>query len=136
MKKIRPADITTKTLVLSINCKKDNADYLKTMLTEAYRQEDAPYGQFVPHGLLQTEGPATYRSILNAQNKFLNNHTATVIRVMSAEASAMKLITEHGKTTRIDDYIEKDLGVEAIEQSNMTQTEGTWFLICKKNKTS
>eukprot|EP00957_Ditylum_brightwellii_P135691 10347904-Ditylum_brightwellii.AAC.1 len=106
------------------------------MLTEAYRQEDTAYGQFVSHRILQIEGSASYRSILKAQNKFIDNHTAIVIRGISAEAFAMEFITEHSKTKRINNYLEEDLGVEATEQSNMAQMEGKWCLICKKNEAS
>eukprot|EP00957_Ditylum_brightwellii_P052350 3970851-Ditylum_brightwellii.AAC.1 len=83
-KKFDPLDNKTEALVLSIDCKKDNTNYLKTTLTEVYRQEGAPYKQFVPHGILQTEGPTAYRSIPKSQNKSIGNHTAIVIRGMSA----------------------------------------------------
>eukprot|EP00957_Ditylum_brightwellii_P193618 14744294-Ditylum_brightwellii.AAC.1 len=85
-KKFGPLDNKTEALVLSIDCKKDNTDYLITMLTEAYRQEGTPYKQFVPNGILQTEEPQTYRSIPKAKNKLVTNHTAIVIRGISAEA--------------------------------------------------
>eukprot|EP00957_Ditylum_brightwellii_P166611 12682829-Ditylum_brightwellii.AAC.2 len=77
-KKFGPIDNRKEALVLSIDCKKEDTDYLKMILKEAYGQEDPPYKQFVPHGILQIEGLATYRSILKAQNKFIDNHTAIV----------------------------------------------------------
>eukprot|EP00957_Ditylum_brightwellii_P080949 6157713-Ditylum_brightwellii.AAC.1 len=94
------------------------------MLTEAYGQEDAPYGQFVSHGILQIKRLAMYRIILKAKNKFIDNHTVMVIRGMSAEAFATEFITEHSKSKKIENYLEEDLGIESFEQSNMTLTEG------------
>eukprot|EP00957_Ditylum_brightwellii_P127107 9690841-Ditylum_brightwellii.AAC.1 len=102
-------DNRIETLVLSIDCKKEDTDYLKTLLTEAYRQEDSPYGHFVPHGILQTEGLATYCGILKAQNKFIDEHMVIVIKGMTAEALAMEFITKYGETKRINDYFEEDL---------------------------
>eukprot|EP00957_Ditylum_brightwellii_P032164 2438883-Ditylum_brightwellii.AAC.1 len=67
-KKFGPEDNRTETLVQSIDCKKEDTNYLKTLLTEAYRQDDSPYRQFVSHRILQTKGLATYHSILRAQN--------------------------------------------------------------------
>eukprot|EP00957_Ditylum_brightwellii_P049077 3723765-Ditylum_brightwellii.AAC.1 len=122
-KKFGLEDNRTESMVLSIGCKKEDADYLKTLLTEAYGQEDFSYGQFVTHGILQTKGPATYPSILRAQNKFINNHSVIVIKGMTAEAFAMQFFTDSGETKRIDNYFEEDLDVEAIEQSVMTPME-------------
>eukprot|EP00957_Ditylum_brightwellii_P032960 2499361-Ditylum_brightwellii.AAC.1 len=87
-KKFGPLDNKTEALVLSIECKKDNVDCLITTLTEAYTQEGISYKQFVPHGILQSEIPTTYSSIPNAENKLIGNHTARVIRGISAESLA------------------------------------------------
>eukprot|EP00957_Ditylum_brightwellii_P090204 6869896-Ditylum_brightwellii.AAC.1 len=85
-KKFGPLDNKTEALVLSIDSKKDNANCPITTLTEAYRQEGTPYKQFVPHGILQTKIPTIYRNIPKAENKLIGNHTAIVIKGISAES--------------------------------------------------
>jgi len=85
-KKFFPLDNKTEAMVPSIDCKKDNADCPITTVTKAYKQEGIPYKQFVPHGILHSEIPTTYRSTPKAENKFIGNHTAIVIRGILAES--------------------------------------------------
>eukprot|EP00957_Ditylum_brightwellii_P122241 9321822-Ditylum_brightwellii.AAC.1 len=72
-------------------------------------------GQFIPYGIHLTDGPATYKNILQGQKIFIKEHTGIVIEGLLEKGLLRKMTMKDGSTKSLEDYIIHELDAEAME---------------------
>ena len=119
---------------IRINCAKDDAEYLKYLLSTASEQDLLPQGVFVPAGLHLMEGKEIVKNILIEHSNYINNTVGIPITGISNQAM------KHINTDR-DHTVEEALlvsgDIQSIERTRDTEYSGRWIAITtKENETT
>jgi 5-hydroxyisourate hydrolase-like protein (transthyretin family) len=119
------------TVCLNIQCASEDAKYLKALLARA-SEEKRIEGLFVPAGIHLIESPAVYIGLLRSQNQYLNSTTCVPIFGMHP-AALCDIIGEEGAQCTLGEHLDKHATfIESAQRTNKTESEGKWFLMCKK----
>lgn len=120
------------TVCLNIQCATEDANYLKALLARASETKRME-GLFVPAGIHLIESPAVYIGLLRSQNQYLNSTTCVPIFGMHAQALFDIVPGSDGDTGTLGEHLDKHAKfIESAQRTNKTDTEGKWFLMCKK----
>eukprot|EP00957_Ditylum_brightwellii_P200462 15282059-Ditylum_brightwellii.AAC.1 len=118
--------------ILNLKSVATDAAYLKALLNFGYEHSHITYGTFVPTGIHLTAGTEVYKALLKGQNAYLNSILVLPVESISQDPIWQDIEIE-GRLTTLGDYIIAHDGIEAIERTNKTETEGKRFLIYKNN---
>ena len=120
------------TVCLNIQCASEDAKYLKALLARA-SEEKRLEGLFVPAGIHLIESPAVYIGLLRSQNQYLNSTTCVPIFGMHP-AALCDIIGEGDEQCTLGEHLDKHAKfIESAQRTNKTESEGKWFLMCKKD---
>jgi hypothetical protein len=120
--------------VLTIKCESDNADVLKAMLTDA-NLDKRKLGQFIPHGVSMNK---LYEDGLQSQDDMDKDLTCIPVFGLAKEAMEAPMDGDHNLHKDMKSFLldgievsEKVPLIEAIEQTNQTESDGKWMFICQ-----
>ena len=119
------------TEVLSIHCSKEDATYLKYLLSEASSQEKIDKGVFVPTGIHLMEGKEVMYQLLQEHQEFINRVTSFQLGGIWYE----DMYNKDGKES-IQQLLMQAEGVRAIEQTHQTHYNGQWLVVIDKQHTN
>ena len=116
--------------IVRINCAKEDAEFLKFLLSSASEQNLFSRGEFVPEGLHLLENTDLVYNILSEQKKYLDNVTSIPLSGLTKE-DLLKVTEEE---TPVKDIILKITGVHSIEKTRERFSPDRWSVIIQKDK--
>ena len=119
--------------VLRINCAKEDAEFLKFLLSSASEQQLFTRGEFVPEGLQLMANSELVHSILVEQKKYIENITSIPLSGLTRE-DLLKNTTDNKK--QVKDLILIIDGVHSIERVSERKSPGRWSVLVEKEITA
>ncbi len=118
---------------IRINCAKDDAEYLKYLLSTASEQDLLPQGVFVPAGLHLMEGKEIVKNILIEHSNYIT--TTVGIPITGISSQTMKHTSNPGEQS-VEDALLVSGVIQSIERTRDTEYSGRWIAITtKENET-
>eukprot|EP00957_Ditylum_brightwellii_P009221 698042-Ditylum_brightwellii.AAC.1 len=121
-----------KATVIIIKAAAKDTPYLKTLLSVAYKQEKIKSGMFVPLGLFWIVAEETYKHQLCAHNEYIQATTAIAIVGLHL-LTMIEAIQNNGDSMTLEHHLnEVNPAIKLIQETNRTDKEGQWLIICTK----
>ena len=111
--------------VLSLQCSKEDSQYLKYICVEASSQQKFTPGIFVPAGLHLLEGKEVVTNILTEHQSFLEKTTG--FQLNGLDPVMMEHKGEDGQTGK--QRLDAGPGVCRVEQTYLTASKGQWVIV-------
>eukprot|EP00957_Ditylum_brightwellii_P002388 183107-Ditylum_brightwellii.AAC.1 len=131
-KKWGPMHDRVEALVVIIQCTVENAPYLKTILSAAYKQGLIKCGTFVPQGFHRMAGEEEFKNKLHSHNEYVKLVTSVKIFGLTLDAMYANVVID-GEDMFLEDYINWQIPyIKKVERTKKTKSEGCWLIICSK----
>eukprot|EP00957_Ditylum_brightwellii_P167559 12755928-Ditylum_brightwellii.AAC.1 len=109
MKKFGDGKKRVEACVFGIECTKEDAGYLKTILSLAYEYNVITTGTFIPTACHLITSVESYKAALRGQNDYINNMTAVAIEGIHKDEFWEDIVTQEGKTMKLDHLLRKEI---------------------------
>jgi hypothetical protein len=122
------------TNVLLVECAKQDARFVKYVLTQIYENPKFDTrGFFVPSGIHLIGGPKLYTALLKKQNQYLNNLAVVTVYGIPIDTLESPIKVE-GFEGSLGDYMNHAAEeiIESMEITGQTAETGKWFILCTK----
>ncbi len=116
--------------VISVYCKQEDAQYLKSLLVEASSQNLILKGLFIPTGLHLIEGKEVLTNLLREHSEYLQSVTSVQIDGISTD----DMYREESDEGNIEQLLMDGPGVSAIERTFQTDYRGQWLVVVKQTE--
>ena len=120
------------TEVIGIISAKEDAQYLKYLLSRASQEGFIKTGVYIPIGIHLVEGPGILTDILSAHNQYLSQLDFFELREVTKKKMLASDDNVQGKSLR--DKLLECQDILAVEQTPVTESRGIWTIISTKIK--
>ena len=116
--------------VLSIECAKKNAQYMKYMISTAIEQNLLKNVLFIPIGIHLMKSPEVLSSLLRKHNQYIA--TLTTFEIYGLFPQMLTKPYRGGDTKTIDEYMKESKLIIQREKTPVTDVKGIWTIVVKK----
>ena len=120
------------TEVIGIISAKEDAQYLKYLLSQASKEGFIKTGVYIPIGIHLVEGPGILTDILSAHNQHLEQLDS--FEVMEVTKKKMLERDEEAQGMSLRDKLLECQDIMAVEQTPVTESRGIWTIITTKSQ--
>eukprot|EP00957_Ditylum_brightwellii_P000136 10230-Ditylum_brightwellii.AAC.1 len=119
-------------LVVIIKYTVENALYLNTLLSAAYKQGSIKCGTFVPQGFHQMAGEEEYKDKIRSHNAYVKAVTSVKIFGLTLDAMYSNVVID-GEDMFLEVYVSWQIPyIKKVERKKKTNPKGCWLIICSK----